>query len=215
MFDMNVMGEGLDMCMLSVIPFLDELRTWEGFEKYEEKVKKLFENHNLKGRKTFSPSSGYNVLNHGDFHAKNMMFKNMFNSKEAEILLIDFQVCVYGSPAIDLIFAKYTLTASERKDELISYYYEVFSDSLKKMCFKGRIPTFDDLQNELRINGYYDVMLAVSNLPFQIIDTSSYFNDLFDPVKSIPFRRAFFQNSEVQRLLKKWLPEFLEKGYFN
>lgn len=156
---MNIMGKGLDLFMLNVQSFIDELKTWPGYETYVKKLVNMFKNHNQKGAKTFTPneeSEGYNVLNHGDFHAKNVMFKNMMNPKEAGIYIIDFQVCFYGSPVIDLFYTKYMLTNSDRKDDLISYYYKVFSDSLMKMGFKGMIPTFDDLENEFRNNGYYE-----------------------------------------------------------
>lgn len=212
---MNMMGEGLDFFMMNVKPFLDEIKTWPGYESYAEKIEKILENHNEKGSKTFLPSTGYNVLNHGDFHSKNMMYTNLMNPKDAEILLIDFQLCIYGTPAIDLCYAKYMLTNSERRDELISYYYEVFSDSLKKMGFKGKIPTFEDLENELKINGYYDVLLAISSLPFQVIPLADIFEDLFDPVKGDELRKGFFKNPVVQNMYKKLLPEFLEKGYFD
>lgn len=213
---MNIMGEGLDMFMLNVEPFLAEIKTWPGYEKYADKIEKLLENHNEKGSKTFtSTSDGFNVLNHGDFHSKNVMYTNILGPKESEILLIDFQLCIYGSPAIDLIYAKYLLTSSERRDELISYYYEVLSDSLKKMGLKGKIPTFEDLQNEIRVNGYYDVLLAISNLPFQVIELSEIFDDLFDPIKAIELRKSFYKNPLVQKMYKKLLPEFLEKGYFD
>lgn len=212
------MGEGLDMHMFNIGPFLEVLKTWEGYEHYAVKVVKTLENYNVKGRKTFSPNTtnnGYNVLNHGDFHAKNMMYDNLKSPKDSQILVIDFQICCYGSPAIDLIFGKYMLTTSDRKDELVAYYYRVFADSLKIMEFKGRIPTFEDLQNELRKNGYYEVLSAITCLPYQIVDTTNIFDDLFHPVRSIPLRKSFYQNLEVQKHLKKWLPEFLDKGYFD
>lgn len=212
---MNIMGEGLDMFMMNVNPFLDEIKTWPGYEKYAEKIEKMLENHNEKGRKTFSKSPGYNVLNHGDFHSKNMMYTNLLSPKDAEILVIDFQLCFYGTPAIDLCYAKYLCTNSDRREELISYYYEVFSDSLKKMKFKGKIPTFEDLQNEIKMNGYYDVLLAISSIPFQVIQLADIFEDLFDPVKGDALRISFFKNPVIQNKYKELLPQFLEKGYFD
>lgn len=214
---MDIVGEGLDMFMFNVNPFLDEVKTWPGYEMYAEKIKKMLENHNEKGLKTFTPNStnGYCVLNHGDFHSKNMMYTNMMSPKDSEILVIDFQLCIYGTPAIDLFYAKYMMTNSDRRDELISYYYNVFADCLNKMGFKGKIPTFEDLQNELKNNGYYDVLLAISGLPFQVIELADIFEDLFDPVKSVAIRKSFYTDPKVQNQLKKLLPIFLEKGYFD
>lgn len=218
-FHMNLMGKGLDLFMLNVQSFIDELKTWPGYEMYVEKLLKMFENHNEKGTKTFTPNTpgqGYNVLNHGDFHAKNVMFKNMENPKEAGLYIIDFQVCFYGSPIIDLFYTKYMLTSSDRKEDLILYYYKVFSSSLEQMGFKGKIPTFDDLQNEFKTNGYYDVMLSIHCLPYQIFDMETInIEDLFDPIKSVEVRRTLFRDPKVQAVYKKLLPEFLANGYFD
>lgn len=212
---MNMMGEGLDIFMLNVNTFLDELKTWPGYELYAGKIEKILENHNVKGSKTFAPSSGYNVLNHGDFHSKNMMYTNLLSPKDSEILVIDYQLCFYGTPAIDVCYAKYLCTKSDRREELVKYYYEVFSDSLKKMEFKGKIPTFEDLQNEIKMNAYYDVLLSISSVPYQVIELADVFEDLFDPVKGDAIRRSFFKDPVIQNIYKKLLPEYLERGYFD
>ena len=57
---------------------IEEISRWEGYEKYIEPLKKLQETYYEKGKITYTPNpgpNGYNVLNHGDFHKKNILYK--------------------------------------------------------------------------------------------------------------------------------------------
>jgi len=54
------------------------MSNWEGFEKYVEPIKKMKETYVEKSIKSYTPNTGhgaFNVLNHGDFHFKNMLYK--------------------------------------------------------------------------------------------------------------------------------------------
>ena len=62
----------------SIELFTEEVKTWPGYEKYVPKLENLRRTFREKGIKTYSPNKagfGYNVLNHGDFHIKNLMFQ--------------------------------------------------------------------------------------------------------------------------------------------
>ena len=51
---------------------------WEGFEEFIEPLKKLRQSYMEKSAKSYTPSTAsgaFNVLNHGDFHFKNMLYK--------------------------------------------------------------------------------------------------------------------------------------------
>lgn len=73
------------------------LRTWPGYEKYGDKLdsikEKIFDKV-LSIYKSNKVGEGYNVLTHGDFHHKNMMFKN---GNYSEVMLVinncsDFEI---------------------------------------------------------------------------------------------------------------------------
>jgi hypothetical protein len=52
--------------------------TWDGFEKLVEPIKNFKDVLLEKNLKTYTPNSGpgaWNVLNHGDFLMKNLMYK--------------------------------------------------------------------------------------------------------------------------------------------
>lgn len=216
-FHMNVGGQGYYKFVQSSVGLLEELKNWPGYEIYVQKLGKLIENHYEKEKITFTPNkTGYNVLNHGDFHSKNMMFRNM-DLENPEVIMLDFQVCFYGTPAIDLIQAKYSLTNSDRKDELIESYYQHFSDTLEKLEYSGNIPSIQNLKDELYRNRFFDVMLSIFLVPFNFIDVASVnMEHLFGPDDDGDYiRRAFYTNLEVQDALKEMLPVFLEKGYYD
>ena len=78
----------------------EEMSNWEGCERYVEAIKHFKTCFKEKALKSYSPNTGpgaFNVLNHGDFHYKNMMYKMDKESGKVEdimmvrSLLINFQ----------------------------------------------------------------------------------------------------------------------------
>uniref|UniRef100_W8AYD7 CHK kinase-like domain-containing protein n=1 Tax=Ceratitis capitata TaxID=7213 RepID=W8AYD7_CERCA len=108
--------------------------------------------------------SGVQVLNHGDFHVKNLMVKNDGN-KLKDLMVLDYQVSIFGSPAIDLHYA-FTMMYSpsmrrERMDELLYYYIINLQETLRKVEFHGHIPTIQEIRAEMQAYrhwGMYEYM---------------------------------------------------------
>jgi hypothetical protein len=71
-----------DMFLLDeLVCFKEVVSTWEGFEDYVPRLEYLIKNSSKLGSKCYKrnkPGFGYNVLNHGDFHSRNLLTK--FNS---------------------------------------------------------------------------------------------------------------------------------------
>lgn len=62
----------------ALVTFKDVLKTWEGFDEYLPRLDKLIENIYKIGKAAYAankPGNGYNVLNHGDFHIRNLLVK--------------------------------------------------------------------------------------------------------------------------------------------
>jgi Ecdysteroid kinase-like family len=53
--------------------------TWPKLNKetFIEKIDEVMMKCTARGQKVFSPSSGYNVLNHGDFFLRNLLFQEV------------------------------------------------------------------------------------------------------------------------------------------
>lgn len=73
--------------------FIDEVRTWSGFEMITQKLEQTVEKFEEMGKKIFEPNNmgsfrGFNVLNHGDFHFNNMLFKKNDEGKISDVLFV-------------------------------------------------------------------------------------------------------------------------------
>ncbi|XP_053958462.1 uncharacterized protein LOC128863360 [Anastrepha ludens] len=160
--------------------------------------------------------SGVQVLNHGDFHVKNVMVKNV-NNQLKDLILIDYQLSIFGSPAIDLHYA-FTLFYSpdmrrEKMDELLYHYITHFQETLRRAKYQGHIPTITELRAELQEfrhwGLYMNLTLLILNYAF--VDDSI---ELSKMVESETDRRAYFANSKILNELRVLLPRFLYFGYF-
>lgn len=110
-----------------------------------------------KGIEDYSASiKGFQVLNHGDFWTGNLLYRYEKNEL-ADVIFIDFQNSVVGSPIIDLIYfltssVAYDVVASSR-DEIIFTYHETLSLLLLKLNYRGYVPSLNELQIELLRRG--------------------------------------------------------------
>lgn len=87
-------GQGLEA-------FIDVAKEWEGYEKYIPHLEKFRKHYLNRGIKTYTPNRtdfGYNVLNHADFHLKNMLFK-----KNADGAINDFYMVRFSGFSLYLV----------------------------------------------------------------------------------------------------------------
>ena len=94
------------------------------------------------------------VLNHGDFHMKNLMFhfNATENSQTDDVIFVDFQMSCYAPSSIDLIYTQYQMLSPDlrlQRHEFMLYYFEEFIRVLKKIGFQGQLPKYSDFQISL------------------------------------------------------------------
>uniref|UniRef100_A0A182R5T9 CHK domain-containing protein n=1 Tax=Anopheles funestus TaxID=62324 RepID=A0A182R5T9_ANOFN len=174
---------------------------------------------------SYDPTSYVHVLNHGDCHFKNMMFKRT-DGKLDDIMLLDFQLSVWGTPAIDLIYAMYNSvsinTREQHRDELINFYYEELIECLKKFGYLRKFPTLLEINLEMLKCGHLEFLLAATFVPFMCVDISEViempkegegfemdFADLDKMMDS--FKQCFLTPVYVEYITKN-LPKFAHKG---
>ncbi|CRK90874.1 CLUMA_CG004564, isoform A [Clunio marinus] len=201
--------------------FASILNDWKGYEKYAEKFKPLRKTYLSKVLKTYKPNRsefGYNVINHADFHIRNLLFKKTKDGSIEDFLFIDFQLCNYATPAIDLIYAMYHVLSEEnrqtRRDEFIVSYYKQFVESLKAFGYMKSPPSLTDLHIELLKNGILEVLLCVCNTSIYYYDFSTVKHEDFlveDGVKN--FMKKLFETPAFKAMLQKELPRFLYNGF--
>ncbi|XP_037049874.1 uncharacterized protein LOC119084129 [Bradysia coprophila] len=194
--------------------FVNVVRKWQGFEDYVVKLSALENSLLTKGKDIFTAKpNGFNVLNHGDLNFKNILTKG--DEEQNDVIFVDFQYCVWASPAIDLLSVLYLVASSDIrqrfKNELITYYYNEFTKSLRNIGHLAKPPSMLDLQIELQRNGFLEVIIAVCNLPFILVDQDR----INDERTAEKLRDLAYTNPEFLDIIKNQLPYFLTKGYLN
>lgn len=192
--------------------FTEVLESWEGYEEYAEKLKIFRETFIAKGKQLYQPvANGYNVLNHGDFHVKNLLFKKD-NGIIEDFYFLDFQISVLASPCIDLFYALYNKISDEnrqtRRDEIIHFYCSEFASSLKRFGYIGKVPTLLDLNMELMKNGWMEVVKCIC---FQIY----FWMDATDLLggDSKQMKKQIFNDEKFKKFIKSELPRLSQCGF--
>lgn len=129
---------------------------------------------------------------------------------------MDFQECFYGSPGLDLNHFFYTSidvqVLEEQTNELIRYYHEVLSMSLKQLLFKS-IPTLADIQHEFDAKIDQALIVLCAIVPVMNIENSEHANVenfLTDTEDGAKIRRIIWSNPKVIEIFKMLFP-LLEK----
>ena len=75
---------------------MDELKTWPGYEIYVPKLQRMIDNMYTVGRRMYTANKkgfGYNVLNHGDFHMKNILVSKNEDQKLKDLYFVSNKKC--------------------------------------------------------------------------------------------------------------------------
>lgn len=198
--------------------FTKVLTSWEGYEHYAEKLKNFREKLIEMGKELYEPcASGYNVLNHGDFHIKNLLFKRSGSDIE-DFYMMDFQVSVLASPCVDLYYAFYNSISDEnrmaRRDEIIHIYHTEFVDNLKKFGFIGRIPSLLELQMDLIKYGRMEVVKSIVFKMFFYVDAAETKNEeLMTSNESGDTKSIIYNDPRYKKFIKAELPRLVQMGF--
>lgn len=198
-----------------------------GLEQYSDRIRnvktKIFKR--ASAIYTYDDSSLVHVLNHGDCHFKNMMFKRT-EGKLDDIMLLDFQLSVWGTPAVDLIYAMYNSvsipTKEAHRDELISFYHAELVECLRKFGYLRRVPTLLDLHTEILKCGHLEFLLSATFVPFMCVELHEVMEmpaegegfemDFGDTEKMIEGFKACYRTPVYIDFITKNLPKFANKG---
>ncbi|XP_034486153.1 uncharacterized protein LOC117790721 [Drosophila innubila] len=208
-------------CFLGMIEAASKrVSQWPGYEQYAEKLKALIPVYMELGKRVFDVSPGVNVLAHGDLWTNNVLVKYDKVTGEAEdAIIIDFQYAAWGSPAIDLF---YFLNSSlqldfhlHHQEELIQHYFEIFSDTLRKLRYKARIPSLHNFHLELKRKSFYAMHTSINIFAIQrnVETDDADFNALMQTnQRAINFKNCCYNNPVTQRVLRELLPVYNNEG---
>lgn len=229
----NLMDSDFSEVWLSHIATLAKLCSgWAGFESYTERLETMkgFIMAKLKEMYQVKPTNLVNVLNHGDLHFKNMMFK-IEEGTTKDILLLDYQISCWGSPALDIIYSLYNTcsveTRDNHRDELIKFYHDELTATLNKFGYLKKIPTLLDLHVEVVKCGHLETLLCCTFLPFMILSFEELMPastenpeegvelDFADKEKMSGIMLKVFQHPDYVSVIQRYLPMLLHKGYLD
>ncbi|XP_017058981.1 uncharacterized protein LOC108099845 [Drosophila ficusphila] len=160
--------------------------------------------------------SAFNAVIHGDPWLNNIMF----DATNKRAVLVDFQNCFWGSPAIDLHFLFYTSIKQDillnQQDDLLNHYFNSLQSTLKHCGYKKTLPTFDQLKDEMQrclLYGYYSV---ACELPICCATPEASANfgvhTFGDPEAMLKKRQQLFTNERVRQTIKACLLQFDQQG---
>ncbi|KAH8363444.1 hypothetical protein KR084_010457 [Drosophila pseudotakahashii] len=186
--------------------------------RYKAKIDRLIETLMDYGEKSTTINPGdFVTLVHGDLWTTNFMFQNDDRDRPKNAILIDFQFCVWNSPAIDLHYFFVTSLQDnlrfEHQSELVQFYYYKLVEALKKLKYSGRIPSLFDFQLQFRSRGFYAVFCWLVFEPvmqYEGKEDASIEQALSSSESGMRFRDSVYESEKMKKKLSAILP-FLDK----
>uniref|UniRef100_A0A1Y9H2E8 CHK kinase-like domain-containing protein n=1 Tax=Anopheles dirus TaxID=7168 RepID=A0A1Y9H2E8_9DIPT len=125
-------------------------------------------------RTTRCDPTKFNVLNHGDMWCNNVMFHYNENRDVDDILLIDYQMSFWASPAIDLLYFMFSSVNGDQRlpqmNHMIQYYHENLVESLQFLEYQGKMPLLKELHSDIMAHHLFGFTMALSILPICLME---------------------------------------------
>uniref|UniRef100_A0A2C9GW51 CHK kinase-like domain-containing protein n=1 Tax=Anopheles farauti TaxID=69004 RepID=A0A2C9GW51_9DIPT len=190
--------------------FADIMRHW-GMDLFDALV-----------RITRADPRKFNVLNHGDMWCNNMMFHYNENHAVDDILLIDYQLSFWSSPAIDLLYFMFSSVSGEHRlpkmNHLIQYYHENLIEGLQFLEYRGKMPLLKDLHSDITAHHLFGFTMSFSILPICLMEkTEDASMDLILDTDDagIAFKLKMYNNPEYKRQMTEIMEYFYNMGAFD
>lgn len=201
--------------------FLKDLKCAPILNKLFDNYKALMNDKSLEVVKV--RADRFNVLCHGDLWSNNCMFRYADSGAVEECMFVDFQMCYYGSPMLDLHYFIINSLSKESKasqaDQILHTYHKHLAKSLRALSYKGKIPTLLDLQMDFLDTGAFGVFSLISVFP--VVSAPPSDDSTLDNVTndsgsdaSLAIKRRMYTNTLFTETLEELIPIFERKGYF-
>ncbi|CAB0032799.1 unnamed protein product [Trichogramma brassicae] len=121
-------------------------------------------------------SHDFNVINHGDFWVNNMLFKYDANNRPIGHIFVDFQLCLYSSPGVDLQYFFNTSLSDDmllaKESALLEAYLAELEAVMKAAGCRTRAPSMAELQRMMRERATYGMVASFTVLPLVLVEKS-------------------------------------------
>jgi len=195
--------------------------TWPGFEKIAEKIGKYMQNQRANLERSQAPQEKeVKVLNHGDLWVNNMLFKYDGAQRPQDLILIDFQLSVWGSPGIDLNYFFYTSLTLEvlrhRRTQLLRTYHARLAKTLLDLDMGIPVPSYEQILEEVHRRESYGFFASYGIFPTVSQDKAQTADNNLENFKDADFAkqkvRQMFQSRRLADTLRYTLPHFERAG---
>ncbi|KAK9308971.1 hypothetical protein QLX08_001175 [Tetragonisca angustula] len=198
------------------IGLASEVETWPNGKKYAEKIKKFADkifNEEIQALKR--KDDEFNVINHGDSWTNNMLFRYDKNDKPIDHVYVDFQLCLYCSPAVDLHYLFNTSVFEEIDDTLSSEalleeYLRTLTATMKRLNCKTQPPTLKEIKKSMSERLVHALVSSMNILPFALTDKED--AKTIDDVVKEEFKNPGLKSPTFQKIMLKRLKKFDEAG---
>ncbi|XP_055856530.1 uncharacterized protein LOC129919611 [Episyrphus balteatus] len=201
----------------------EEVAQWKGFEEITEKLFKLSENVLQESLKMYDThAKGFQVFNICDLWINNLMFNLDDNFEPQDVILLDYQLAYFGSPATDINYFLFgSMNENVRKVHfkfIVREYHRHLKETLEKLNYGGQIPTLKDIHVEIIRNSLIGVIASTCLTPLILMESESCGN--LENLTSRTddgdkMRRENVQNIKYRAYLQKTLKEFELSGFLD
>ncbi|KMQ94400.1 hypothetical protein RF55_5454 [Lasius niger] len=160
------------------------------------------------------------VLNHGDCWINNIMFRESDDGKLSDVLMVDYQMSVYSSPAIDLHYFLNICPQMELKyendDFLLNSYLKTLTNTMISIGCATKAPTMEKLKAALHKRRIYAVFAGVI-LHLRMMADAKDTEDFVEVLEKLQgeTKMDVFKNPDTVILAQKMIPTMDQRGYFD
>lgn len=214
----EILCEGMVLTQFSTRfeEFCDAFGKWDDCKTFTGKLRTLLKSVGPKYANVYTPNPqtvGYNVLNHGDMNWKNILVKKNSDGRIVDSMLIDYQCCHWGTPAIDVLYLLDLIVDNDTKkahrNRIVYEYHHHFATVLAKLGYMGKIPSLVDLQMELLRMGFLEVMHVVVFEKFKFEELTDTTFDNFDQGNPDD---PCYQTEPFSSIIRSELPALMYRG---
>lgn len=202
--------------------FNECVRTYKGHEEYIESMERSQDKRfdNFRSMLHIDPNE-FNVLNHGDFWANNIMFQYDAFGKIRETCFVDFQLCRYGPPVHDLYNVLLSSTQYEIKlkyfEYFIMYYHNHLIENLKLLKYPKKLPALKDLHIALYKYDFWGPAVVSGHMGIVLLDPTDVANadNLFGNTPGgMELKKLMYTNDRYRKHAEAVLPWLHNRGAF-
>lgn len=160
------------------------------------------------------------VINHGDCWINNFMFKDDERGEPLDVLLVDYQMSGYTSPAVDLLYflniCPETDIKYDKDDYFLATYLDTLTSVMKSLDCVTSPPTMEDLKRSMYKRRSYAVFSGLMLFPRMMAKDEEIepFDEVLGKLKG-ETKLNVFKGEKTIEAIKKIIISMNKRGYLD